>query len=97
MKKRVTLDLPPEFLELCERDGVPPKQVLRAFIADLCEIQPLGPDGRTDGYCSSGSDERRLAGEYYSRVGYAYMRGMWEEATKTKPAAKPRSKGGPKP
>ena len=41
MTERVTLDLPAEFLALCQRDRVPPAQVLRAFIADLCSIQPL--------------------------------------------------------
>ena len=27
---------------------------------------------RVDGYSSNGSDERRMAGEYYERVGYPY-------------------------
>ena len=72
---RITLDLPPEFIELCKGDGVEPRTVLRGFIADLCSIvnyadEPL----RTDGYGSNGSDERHMAMEYYVRVGYPWWR-----------------------
>lgn len=70
--KRLTLSLPPEFIALCQRDGVPPELVLRGFIADLCEIMNWAADPRTDGYSSNGSDERRMAGEYYERVGYPW-------------------------
>jgi len=69
----VTLELPAEFLELCEADRVSPETVLRGFIADLCEIRNHGSEPREDGYQSNGSDERRLAREYYDRVGYPYM------------------------
>lgn len=65
----VTLVLPREFIELCERDRITPEAVLRGFIADLCEITPRPQAG---GYCSHGSDERVLAQEYYHRVDYYY-------------------------
>lgn len=72
MTKRITIDLPDEFIELCEADGVEPKIVLRGFIADLAEIMNWVRDPREDGYSSNGSDERRMAREYYERVGYPY-------------------------
>ena len=31
-KNRITLTLPPEFIELCKTDGVEPRTVLRGFI-----------------------------------------------------------------
>jgi len=71
--RRLTLQLPPEFVELCEHDGVTPEQVLRGFIADLAEIVSWAANPRTDGYCSNGSDERRYAMEYYERVGYPWF------------------------
>jgi hypothetical protein len=48
----VTLELPAEFLELCEVDGVLPETVLRGFIADLCEIRNYSNAPREDGYAS---------------------------------------------
>lgn len=74
MKKKLTLSLPPEFVELCERHGVPPETVLRGFIADLCGIMNWASNPREDGYSSNGSDERELAYAYYRRVGYPYWR-----------------------
>lgn len=71
--RRLTLQLPPEFIELCEHDGVTPEQVLRGFIADLAEIVSWADSPRTDGYSSNGSDERRYAMEYYERVGYPWF------------------------
>jgi hypothetical protein len=71
-KNKLTLELPPEFIELCDRDGVTPETVLRGFIADLSEIMNWQSNPRADGYSSNGSDERRMAGEYYERVGYPY-------------------------
>jgi hypothetical protein len=71
--RRLTLQLPPEFVELCEHDGVTPEQVLRGFIADLAEIVSWADSPRTDGYSSNGSDERRMAMEYYERVGYPWF------------------------
>jgi hypothetical protein len=71
--RRLTLQLPPEFVELCEGDGVTPEQVLRGFIADLAGIMNWAASPRADGYSSNGSDERRMAMEYYERVGYPWF------------------------
>ncbi|MCK6432442.1 MAG: hypothetical protein HUU30_20135 [Burkholderiaceae bacterium] len=71
--KRITIELPPEFIELCRQDNVAPELVLRGFIADLCEIVSWCDAPRTDGYASNGSDERRMAREYYERVGYPWL------------------------
>ena len=71
-KNRITLDLPPEFIALCEHDGIAPEFVLRGFIADLCEIISWQNAPRSDGYNSNGSDERSYARAYYDRVGYPW-------------------------
>lgn len=71
-KTRLSLELPPEFIAMCAGDGVAPEVVLRGFIADLCEIMNWAASPRADGYSSNGSDERRMAGEYYERVGYPW-------------------------
>jgi hypothetical protein len=71
-KRRLTITLPDEFLDLCQHDGVEPDLVLRGFIADLCEIISWQADPRTDGYNSNGSDEREYAWQYYRRVGYPW-------------------------
>lgn len=68
--KKIELELPSEFVEKCTADGVEPETVLRGFIADLAEIRNWASNPRADGYCCSGDDERRLANEYYRRVGY---------------------------
>lgn len=62
----ITLQLPAEFVALCQRDGIAPEVVLRGFVADLCEL-------RAGEYNTNGSDERMLAGEYYERVGYPWL------------------------
>lgn len=79
MSKRITLDLPDEFIELCQDDGIEPEFVLRGFIADLAGIMNWAANPREDGYSSNGSDERRMAGEYYDRVGYPYWNAKPEE------------------
>jgi hypothetical protein len=71
-KRRVTLQLPPEFIDLCQADGVAPEVVLRGFIADLCGLMNWISDPRSDGYSSNGSDERLYAQQYYRRVGYPW-------------------------
>lgn len=71
-KRRVTIHLPEEFLELCKYDMVTPERVLRGFIADLCGIVSWASNPRTDQYSSNGSDERDFARAYYDRVGYRY-------------------------
>lgn len=65
----ITLDLPPEFLHLCEIDGIDPAMMLRGFIADVCGITGWLHVPRTDGYASHGSDERQMARDYFWRVG----------------------------
>jgi hypothetical protein len=75
MKRKITLTLPAEFIELCKEDKTDPETVLRGFIADLCEIISWADRPRTDGYNSNGSDERGMARAYYERVGYPY----WKE------------------
>lgn len=69
---KLTIELPPEFIELCQDDGVTPETVLRGFIADLCGIINWQASPRDDGYSSNGSDERGIAQAYYERVGYPY-------------------------
>ena len=68
----ITVALPEEFLALCASDGVAPDVVLRGFIADLAGIMNWAANPRADGYSSNGSDERRMAMEYYERVGYPW-------------------------
>ena len=74
-KHKLTLELPAEFVELCEADGVEPATVLRGFIADLAGIINWQANPREDGYSSNGSDERMMAQAYYERVGYPYWHG----------------------
>ncbi|MFJ1269927.1 hypothetical protein ACD661_15315 [Legionella lytica] len=73
--KKITLDLPSEFLELCKQDNIEPETVLRGFIADLCGIMNFSSNPREDSYSSNGSDERDLARSYYERVGYPHWNG----------------------
>jgi hypothetical protein len=69
----LTIALPPEMIRLCKGDGVEPQVVLCGFIADLCGIMNWANNPRADGYSSNGSDERRMAEEYYERVGYPFI------------------------
>lgn len=73
-KTKLSLELPIEFVELCEADGVTPEIVLRGFIADLAGIVNRQANPREDGYGSNGSDERGMAQDYYDRVGYPYWK-----------------------
>ncbi len=75
MSKKVTIELPQEFLDFCKVDAVEPETVLRGFIADLAAIENLVSNPRKDGYGSNGSDERMMARQYYERVGYPYWPG----------------------
>ncbi len=68
----MTLVLPEEFIQLCKDNHTTPEIVLRGFIADVSHIMNWVSDPREDGYSSNGSDERRLAWEYFARVGYPY-------------------------
>ena len=71
-KNELTIELPREFIALCQRDSVTPEIVLKGFIADLTGIMSRSKAPRTDGYSSNGSDEREMARAYYRRVGYSY-------------------------
>jgi hypothetical protein len=71
----ITLDLPPEFMHLCQLDGVEPVTVLRGFIADLCGITGWLHVPRTDGYSCHGSDEREMARVYFWSVGHHWRQG----------------------
>lgn len=74
----VTLELPPEFVALCEADNVLPERVLRGFIADLAGIECW--ESSTGPYFNNGSDERRLAMGYYDRAGHSWPRLQAEAA-----------------
>ena len=88
--QEVRLDLPREFLAYCETRGLTPTTVLRAFVADLCEIQNLFAHPREDGYSSNGSDERMLAREYFERTF------GWTEDPAYRSKTGPRRRGRPK-
>jgi hypothetical protein len=62
----IEIEIPVEFAEMCTEIGLEPVQVLQGFIADLCSL-------RTDPFVTNGSDERMMAGQYFSRTyGEAY-------------------------
>lgn len=71
-RRKATIYLPEEFLELCDHDRTEPERVLRGFIADLCGLISWASNLRADGYSSNGSDERDIARAYDDRVGYSY-------------------------
>ena len=63
MKQTITLDVPKQLALICELLEITPQQVLQNFIDDVSlEVN------------SSGSDERRMAVEYFMRVGYGMHR-----------------------
>ena len=70
MSNTITLNLPDEFIALCQRDDTIPELVLINFVADLCGLVSRCDNPRNDGYISNGSDECMMAREYYNRVGY---------------------------
>jgi hypothetical protein len=74
----IEMAVPPEFSELCESRGLTAEEVLRGFIADLCGLQNEVANPREDGYSSNGSDERRIAGEWFER---AYSEGLFSPRT----------------
>lgn len=82
MSKKITIELPQEFLDLCKQDKVEPEQVLRGFIADLAEITSWANNPRKDGYSTNGSDERMMARQYYERVGYPFQPGASQDINK---------------
>ena len=62
------IELPREFIDLCARRGVTPMRVLRAYVADLCELINWFRCPREDGYSSNGSDERMYAQMHFHRT-----------------------------
>ena len=68
MSESVTIELPDEFLELCQRYEQSPESVLRNFIADATGIISDYDKPRPDGYSSQGSDEREIAQAYLERA-----------------------------
>ena len=68
MKQTIELNIPQQLQMLCELLETTPQAVLQGFINDLSlEVN------------SSGSDERRMAVEYFMRVGYGTHRYEWEQ------------------
>jgi hypothetical protein len=65
--KRLVLQVPSEFIFFCTSRGLKPESILRAFIADLCEIHNWANCPREDDYGSNGSDERMYANAYFER------------------------------
>jgi len=63
MKQTITVDVPKQLELICQLLETTPQQVLQSFIDDV-SLQ-VG---------SSGSDERRMAVEYFMRVGYGMHR-----------------------
>jgi hypothetical protein len=64
----LTIDIPPEFVSLCDEYKSTPMQVLRGFIADAASLHNYMAEPRADGYSSNGSDERMLAYDYIERA-----------------------------
>jgi hypothetical protein len=64
----LVIDIPREFIDLCEKFRLHPKTVVRGFIADLCELMNWAYCPREDDYSSNGSDERRMAQLYFERA-----------------------------
>jgi len=63
MKQTITVEVPKQLALICELLEVTPQAVLQNFIDDVSlEVN------------SSGSDERRMAVEYFMRVGYGMHR-----------------------
>ena len=65
-KRKLTLMLPDEFLDLCAYDLAEPERVLRGFIAHVSNIESYGQ--RADGYNSNRSGYDSLALNYYLHV-----------------------------
>jgi hypothetical protein len=63
--EQLVLDLPREYLNYCGDRGLTPAAVLRAFIADLCELFNWKASPREDGYSTNGSEERLFAEAYF--------------------------------
>jgi hypothetical protein len=68
MKKQITLNVPEQLQMLCGLLDTTPQQILQGFINDMS--LEVG---------SNGSDERRIAVEYFLRCGYGTHRYDYEE------------------
>jgi hypothetical protein len=68
MKQTITLEIPKQLELICQLLETTPQEVLQAFINDVS--LEVG---------SSGSDERRMAVEYFMRCGYGMHRYEFEE------------------
>lgn len=62
------IELPREFIDFCAQHGVTPVRVLRAYVADLCELFNWVRCPREDGYSSNGSDEPMYAQIHFHRT-----------------------------
>jgi hypothetical protein len=61
----VPFAVPREFIQFCESRGLTPNIVLRAFVADLCQLTNSFVCPREDGYSSNSSTERDQASAYF--------------------------------
>jgi hypothetical protein len=59
--KKIELEIPTEFADLCAEIGLEPVHVLHGFIADLCSL-------RVSPCITNGSDERMMAQQYFGRT-----------------------------
>ena len=66
--EQVTLDVPPEFFEVCGWLRVSVENALRAFIADACCIIGDANKPRADRYNSTGETGKRAAEDYLNNV-----------------------------
>jgi hypothetical protein len=69
MKQQITVDVPKQLEMLCELLETTPQAILQGFVNDLS----------LEVHYSSGSDERRMAGEYFMRCCYGYHRYDFEQ------------------
>jgi hypothetical protein len=64
----LVIDIPREFIDLCEKSRLHPNTVLPGFIVDLCDLMNWAYCPGEDDYSSHGSDERRMAQLYFERA-----------------------------
>jgi hypothetical protein len=64
----LSIELPREFIDFCAIRGLAPLSVLRAYVADLCELFNWVQCPREDDYSTNGSDERMYAQIYFQRA-----------------------------
>lgn len=64
----VTINIPEELTRLAREHQLTPVELLRGFIADLCNLESTMAKPRADRYTSNGSDERMLAQDWLDRA-----------------------------